>query len=113
MRSHFLNSQRIYASNNDINDRPNDPLFDNHETFSYVEGSEYENEEDELIAMGGDPSFLIEDEEDDIRLGEDNDEKYETRWSPTDGNGPKPKPVSKVVDLDEWDGTVDESAHLD
>mmetsp|Transcript_18826 Transcript_18826/g.27841 ORF Transcript_18826/g.27841 Transcript_18826/m.27841 type:complete len:142 (+) Transcript_18826:51-476(+) len=106
----FLDSQRLYMSNDD-----NDPLFDNQQSFSYVEGSEYDNEEEEIMAMGGDPSFLMDFKEDDMKRREEDDEKQDDapKWLPTDGNGPQPKPPSKFTDMDEWDGTVDESAHFD
>ena len=55
--------------------------------FSYVEGTEYDTLADELEAMGGDPSFLMLEEEDDSNEA---------------NNGKN----------DEWDGEVDEEAHL-
>jgi len=54
--------------------------------FSYVEGENYDNEIEEVEAMGGDPFFLQVDEEQE----------------------------EKETDPDfEWDGIVDDEAHLD
>lgn len=57
-------------------------------TRSYVEGDEFESLEDELEALGGDPAFLDDSEEND-----------------------KPNQDS---DGEEWDGwTIDEGAYFD
>lgn len=82
--------------------------------------------------MGGDPFFLTNDEEVDVVADENQDEpafmtnletpmggpdptaEVEERYA-TDGKGPTPQepPKREVVDKDwEWDGTVDEDAHM-
>jgi hypothetical protein len=75
--------------------------------FSYVDGDNFENAEDEILAMGGDPFFL----------GLEDDSKED--------NAPPPPIESKTnLPLDpeadttepkkfEWDGEVDDEAHLD
>ena len=66
---------------------PTGPPSENIETggYSFVEGGDYDSLEEEIEAMGGDPSFL---------------EDYE------DGN-------LQVSGGDDWDGTVDEDAYFD
>eukprot|EP00548_Thalassiothrix_antarctica_P000823 CAMPEP_0194147036 /NCGR_PEP_ID=MMETSP0152-20130528/22482_1 /TAXON_ID=1049557 /ORGANISM="Thalassiothrix antarctica, Strain L6-D1" /LENGTH=112 /DNA_ID=CAMNT_0038847709 /DNA_START=138 /DNA_END=476 /DNA_ORIENTATION=- len=101
-------------------------------THSFVEGSDYfENAIDEVEAMGGDPFFLTDDDTDikkndgddttttmkfDVGSTTTNKKKEikieEEKRSPTDGKGPMPRAPSKFVEMDEWDGTVDEEAHL-
>lgn len=96
--------------------------------YSYVEGGDYEDRYAEIEAMGGDPFFLTDDEME--QSNEDMDEPFsinletpmrgpdptaeEERYA-TDGKGPTPPklPKKKVVEEDwEWDGTVDEDAHM-
>eukprot|EP00527_Entomoneis_sp_CCMP2396_P009678 CAMPEP_0198136930 /NCGR_PEP_ID=MMETSP1443-20131203/479_1 /TAXON_ID=186043 /ORGANISM="Entomoneis sp., Strain CCMP2396" /LENGTH=175 /DNA_ID=CAMNT_0043798229 /DNA_START=114 /DNA_END=641 /DNA_ORIENTATION=+ len=59
-------------------------------SFSYVEEGQFEDREDEIIALGGDPFFLTDDE---LKLREDGDAEGEKKW--------------------EWDGEVIEDAHMD
>ena len=98
--------------------------------FSYVEGGDYEDRLAEVEAMGGDPFFLT-DEDDELEESNEKDEPFsmnletpmgvgpdptaeEERYA-TDGKGPTPQEVPKkeVMEGDwEWDGTVDEDAHM-
>ena len=71
-------------------------------SYSYVEGLEFDNERDEILAMGGDPSFLPPD---DIE-------------SPADVSSPPPPPPPPDNGNEEeskflWDGEVDEDAYFD
>jgi hypothetical protein len=72
--------------------------------FSYVDGDNFENAEDEVLAMGGDPFFL----------GLDDDSKDDDDPPPIEGG------TNLQLDPDttepkkwEWDGEVDDEAHLD
>jgi hypothetical protein len=99
----------------------------------YVEDDPYDDRISEIEAMGGDPFFLADDEADDMyeeveqdsllssafltniaaaseRLGNRTGEEERERYA-TDGQGPTPKP-SREISVEEWDGTVDEQAHL-
>lgn len=99
---------------------------------SYVEESLFDERASEIEAMGGDPFFLTGDEGEDMteeveqdmslpsaffsnnppapaRLDEPTEE--EGRYA-TDGKGPTPKKASREKSYLEWDGTVDENAHL-
>lgn len=96
--------------------------------YSYVEGGDYESRRQEIEAMGGDPFFLSDD--DDLEEKEEANEPFMTnRETPmggpdptaeeeryaTDGKGPTPRdpPKKEAVDEDwEWDGIVDEDAHM-
>jgi len=87
---------------------------------SYVEGSTFDNRFDEIEAMGGDPSFLDDDDENEVKmakldLGEFN--KKANKQSVTDGKGPtqmQDKNMAEKTDPDwEWDGIVDEDAQWD
>ena len=93
----------------------------------------YDDRMSEIEAMGGDPFFLTDDEEDgmneedeldtllpsafstniaatSVRWGNPTGEEERGRFA-TDGKGPTPKP-SREISVEEWDGTVDEEAHL-
>jgi len=88
-----------------------------------VEGTSYQDEIDEIEAMGGDP-FFLEDYEPDMTIpenvddGDDNDDETEgdelskNVWKATDGNGPKQREWDDVS-LDEWDGVEIEGAYFD
>ena len=90
---------------------------------SQVEGTSYQDEIDEIEAMGGDP-FFLEDYEPDMTIpenvddGDDNDDETEgdelskNVWKATDGNGPKQREWDDVS-LDEWDGVEIEGAYFD
>jgi hypothetical protein len=72
--------------------------------FSYVDGDNFENAEDEVLAMGGDPFFL----------GLDDDSKVDDAPPSIEGK------TNLQLDPDttepkkwEWDGEVDDEAHLD
>eukprot|EP00814_Leptocylindrus_danicus_P021086 CAMPEP_0116020942 /NCGR_PEP_ID=MMETSP0321-20121206/10093_1 /TAXON_ID=163516 /ORGANISM="Leptocylindrus danicus var. danicus, Strain B650" /LENGTH=146 /DNA_ID=CAMNT_0003491721 /DNA_START=79 /DNA_END=519 /DNA_ORIENTATION=- len=90
---------------------------------SHVEGTSYQDEIDEIEAMGGDP-FFLEDYEPDMTIpenvddGDDNDDETEgdelskNVWKATDGNGPKQREWDDVS-LDEWDGVEIEGAYFD
>jgi hypothetical protein len=73
--------------------------------FSYVDGDNFENAEDEVLAMGGDPFFL----------GLDDDNKDDDDAPPPIESGtnlqvdPDTTEPTKFI----WDGEVDEEAHLD
>jgi hypothetical protein len=115
---------------------PQQRSFDGH---SHVEGAVYTDRLAEVEAMGGDPFFLVSDDDD----GEDYDRTPETYdeaptlmtalspglvgalgldtekeeasvepWKPTDGKGPKPIEVEDVAAY-EWDGNAIEDAHFD
>ena len=92
---------------------------------SHVEGASYQDDFDEIEAMGGDPFFLadykpdmtIPENMDNGEGGEDEDDtegdKSSKRlWKATDGNGPKPLNVVDVP-VDEWDGVEIEGAYFD
>lgn len=76
-------------------------------TFSFVEGSDvYQSLEEEIEAMGGDPSFL------------DLDESVRTRGAPGDGDLATASGVEGIVGTGPakefiWDGEVDEDAYFD
>lgn len=98
--------------------------------YSYVEGGDYESRREEIEAMGGDPFFLSDDDED-VVIKDEKDEPFssnmetpmsgpdptmeEDRFA-TDGKGPTPRdppPKTEVVNEDwEWDGAIDEDAHM-
>ncbi|KAI2495504.1 hypothetical protein MHU86_19000 [Fragilaria crotonensis] len=105
---------------------------------SFTDGSPYSRELEEIEEMGGDPFFFTPPQEgDDDQTLDDQDEfvdatsvlspsflsavdtveaisAVEERYA-TDGKGPTPsKKASKFTDslAFEWDGTVDEDAHL-
>ena len=98
---------------------------------SYVEGASYDDRMAEIEALGGDPFFLMDEENVDSEEDSSQDqvipspsfmsnlanltgdpvEEEEKRYS-TDGKGPTPKSPKKTVSAVEWDGTVDEDAHL-
>jgi hypothetical protein len=67
-------------------------------SFSYVDGDNFENAEDEVLAMGGDPFFLVDDSKDDAPPGASNLQV-----------NPDPAETGKFL----WDGEVDEDAHID
>jgi hypothetical protein len=67
-------------------------------SFSYVDGDNFENAEDEVLAMGGDPFFLQDDSKDEGPPGASNLQV-----------DPDPAETGKFL----WDGEVDEDAHLD
>ena len=104
---------------------------------TFVEGMTFADREAEILAMGGDPFFLPdEDEEEDeddndtidelsiassaslgnlLSLVENqtkNKEKEKKEYYATDGMGPKPE-VVKESSVDEWDGWEIEDAHFD
>jgi hypothetical protein len=103
----------------------------NESRLSYVEGDPYDDRMSEIEAMGGDPFFITDDEEDDANEVVEQDTSpssafltnlaatTESMVNPTgereryatDGKGPTPK-ASREISLEEWDGTVDENAHL-
>lgn len=110
-------------------------LSKNDARHSYVEGEAYDDRFNEIEAMGGDPFFLDEEDESDERneKAEENDtsmllqnshlssliakaSSVSSSRSATDGLGPTPmqsKNTSKNDDENwEWDGSVDEDAHL-
>ena len=72
--------------------------------FSYVDGDNFENAEDEVLAMGGDPFFL----------GLDDDSKVDDAPPPIEG-GTNLQLDSETTEPTkwEWDGEVDDEAHLD
>jgi len=92
-----------------------------------VEGATFDDRLAEIEAMGGDP-FFLEDEEIEAKITEKetaaSSEKMDFSAPPTetnerfvtDGQGPSPrKDETKSDDSDpewEWDGTVDEDAHM-
>jgi hypothetical protein len=72
--------------------------------FSYVDGDNFENAEDEVLAMGGDPFFL----------GLDDDSKDDDAPPPIEsGTNLEVDPDSTEPKKFEWDGVVDDEAHLD
>jgi hypothetical protein len=100
---------------------------------TYVEGGTYDDIFAEIEAMGGDPFFIpVDEEESQVKMSERKPgmaqgitpekldfgaslEKADKRFV-TDGMGPTPvreKNVSDRADPDwEWDGIVDDEAHL-
>jgi len=116
-----VNPMLIYSAPND------DTTGSRH---SYVEGGTYSDIYAEIEAMGGDP-FFIDDEESQVKMSERKPgtaqgitpEKLDFGASlekadkslATNGMGPTPvkKNISYKTDSDwEWDGIVDEEAHL-
>lgn len=110
---------------------------------SFVEGENFADRSAELEALGGDPFFLDDGDVVDVNVNDDVSESEEDeemavpsslladmtmasgggamdvigkveKWSATDGKGPKPprRPPPRPDDW-EWDGIVDENAHLD
>ena len=95
--------------------------------YTYVEGGDYEEQRQEIEAMGGDPFFLSDGEdagaqdetfmtnlETPMGAGNPVAAGQEERYA-TDGKGPTPRDPRKVEAVDEeweWDGIVDEDAHL-
>mmetsp|Transcript_6883 Transcript_6883/g.16880 ORF Transcript_6883/g.16880 Transcript_6883/m.16880 type:complete len:173 (+) Transcript_6883:104-622(+) len=95
---------------------------------SYVEGSTYDNRLAEIEAMGGDPFFLDDDHVSDVEIIEKETTSMREKLDPnmysaqankssaTDGNGPTPRQSKNIVEKSdsdwEWDGIVDEDAHL-
>jgi hypothetical protein len=95
---------------------------------SYVEGSPYQNDTDEIEAMGGDPFFLEDDENVFDSLSYEPNSwtsSSSQRLNPiefadriryaTDGKGPTPtRYKQKAVETYdwEWDGIPDDEAHL-
>jgi hypothetical protein len=72
--------------------------------FSYVDGDNFENAEDEVLAMGGDPFFL------DL----DDDSKDDDAPLPIEsGTNLEVDPDSTEPEKFIWDGEVDDEAHLD
>mmetsp|Transcript_2479 Transcript_2479/g.5678 ORF Transcript_2479/g.5678 Transcript_2479/m.5678 type:complete len:236 (-) Transcript_2479:812-1519(-) len=71
-----------------------------HQKFMREESGDFDFEvsEDELLEMGGDPSFLLSDD-----LGNESDDRDVEGRIESESD----------ADLFEWDGTVDEDAHLD
>jgi hypothetical protein len=117
-------------------------IRDSHEKsiHSYVEGSsQFDNEMDEIEAMGGDPFFLTEEAIVSNTISDDNDDdldssplssssfsmlshleldgivgNVEERYA-TDGKGPTPASYKwKPAENDDfvWDGIADDDAHL-
>mmetsp|Transcript_20014 Transcript_20014/g.41230 ORF Transcript_20014/g.41230 Transcript_20014/m.41230 type:complete len:145 (-) Transcript_20014:81-515(-) len=93
---------------------------------SYVEGGDYDDVFSEIEAMGGDP-FFLDDEESKVKMADkesailpeksvsDASPKKADKRSATDGMGPTPRKNDNPDKSDsawEWDGTVDEEAHL-
>jgi hypothetical protein len=97
---------------------------------SYVEESSFDDRASEIEAMGGDPFFLTGDGEEDMTDETEQDMSLppaflsnpaapcfdeptgeEERYA-TDGKGPTPKKASIEKSFLDWDGTVDENAHL-
>lgn len=100
--------------------------------YSYVEGGDYNDRLAEIEAMGGDP-FFLDDKDDEMEESVEKDEPFsmnletpmggpdptaeEERYA-TDGKGPtrsfkEEVPKKEVVEEDwEWDGTIDEDAHM-
>jgi hypothetical protein len=115
-----------------------DTVFRNKQTFititkqSTESGDQLDEEEMaarmmELEAMGGDPFFMTGGDDDDApdiaefmakvaMAGSDDTQNVVEKRFATDGLGPSPKFKEPLV-VDEpgweWDGTVDENAHLD
>jgi hypothetical protein len=100
-------------------------------SHSYVEGEDFSDRMAELEAMGGDPFFLSDGDDDDDQQSStdtDNDlammssaagvpnavDTLEDRYV-TDGKGPMPNTRKEEPRGDgwEWDGIVDENAHMD
>jgi hypothetical protein len=71
--------------------------------FTYVDGDNFENAEDEILAMGGDPFFLGL--EDDAPPPPAIEVKANLPLDP-EADNTEPKKF-------EWDGEVDDEAHLD
>jgi len=101
--------------------------------YSFVEGEAFDDRLAEIEAMGGDPFFMDEDGEDNnqqVKMPEDQSTPIlpgnallssliataSTR-TVTDGKGPSQTGDEKSFEIEdpnwEWDGTVDEDAHLD
>jgi len=97
---------------------------------SYVEGASYDDKFAEIEAMGGDPFFLDDenndDEESEVKMAEKKSLVVPdfgsfltdvNKSSFPDGKGPKPRQEEKKSDNTgkkwEWDGIVDENAHMD
>mmetsp|Transcript_26433 Transcript_26433/g.72692 ORF Transcript_26433/g.72692 Transcript_26433/m.72692 type:complete len:158 (-) Transcript_26433:5504-5977(-) len=109
-------------------------FFSNDAKHSFVEEEKYDDRFAEIEAMGGDPFFMDEDHESDERSvkTEDHDATVldqnshlssliakasaTTSRSATDGLGPTPRQKESASNDDdkswEWDGNVDEDAHL-
>ena len=108
---------------------------------SYVEGLKFDDREAEILAMGGDPFFMTDDDDggdeaDDQDLSNADDVPSlammagfdgglnaignglvkEEKWSVTDGKGPRPRNSfveEEEEEFLEWDGQVDETAYFD
>ena len=120
------------SNKSNMNDIPSSPTG-----HTYVEGEVYGDRFAEIEAMGGDPFFLVNANEEDVEY--ESEDRYENspelssfltlgvldslgfvaksesiakEWKPTDGTGPKPMTVQEV-NLDEWDGFAVEDAHFD
>jgi hypothetical protein len=93
----------------DYNDAEDDPADDNDESS----GSE-ERHDQEMAAVAVPSSLLAG-----LAMASgggvmDEIGKVEKKWSATDGKGPAPKPPPPPLPDDwEWDGIVDENAHMD
>jgi hypothetical protein len=110
-------------------------------TYSYMDGQEYADKFAELDAMGGDPFFLIDENEDDkntaISTKGDTISSEMAGFAPSldfmkdlaesnpgdinlsdkvamfpDGNGPR-RQQDRQIDVDTWDGWEIEDAHFD
>eukprot|EP00591_Stephanopyxis_turris_P005413 CAMPEP_0195525714 /NCGR_PEP_ID=MMETSP0794_2-20130614/26299_1 /TAXON_ID=515487 /ORGANISM="Stephanopyxis turris, Strain CCMP 815" /LENGTH=113 /DNA_ID=CAMNT_0040656227 /DNA_START=447 /DNA_END=788 /DNA_ORIENTATION=+ len=103
---------------------------------SYVEGAVFDDRTAEIEAMGGDPAFLMDDDEDDIDMGMDEDDEPSlasfagfsegvmsaigiddadadaVEWKATDGKGPA-QLKTQEISVEEWDGTEIEDAYFD
>jgi len=103
---------------------------------SFVEGETYDDRFSEIEAMGGDPFFMDEEEKSEEQVSDERVKMAESQdaatllenshlgallakagaRSATDGKGPTPKESNTVAIKEEpdweWDGTVDEDAHL-
>jgi hypothetical protein len=97
-----------------ISQRSSGLYSSNKGVHTYIEGEDFSGREiDEIEALGGDPAFFLEEGEF-CSVVPDASAPFEQQPQrhATDGMGPTPRKTNKYAEMDEWDGTVDDEAHL-
>lgn len=123
----FTSGPVVSRQPNSLYSTPTDGM--NGGRHSYVEGSTYDSRLAEIEAMGGDPFFLEDDDQETVQMDEkrspvppqklDVNEVLDQarKNTATNGMGPSKKVDKTAVKQNEsdweWDGIVDEDAHLD
>lgn len=81
---------------------------------TFIEGEDFSGRElDEIEALGGDSAFFLEEGEFSSAVPDGSAPfEQQPQRRVTDGMGPTPRKTNKYAEMDEWDGTVDDEAHL-